>query len=130
MQRAPNQAEFSPPPHPCPEYTQIILLFMLMLWRIIRIGLHSQDKIGKLICMGVAAMLAAHIFENIGMTMGITPITGIPLPFLSYGGSSMWTNLISIGLVTSVAIRRESDVFSDEKNKYHVASGPLDISLK
>ena len=64
----------------------------------------ADDRFGMLICVGVAGMFFANIFENIGMTMGIMPITGIPLPFLSYGGSSMWTNLISIGLVMSVCV--------------------------
>lgn len=82
----------------------VLVLYFIMLMRILKNARRADDRFGMLICVGVAGMFFAHIFENIGMTMGIMPITGIPLPFLSYGGSSMWTNLISIGLVMSVCV--------------------------
>ena len=88
----------------------VLLLYFIMLMRILKNARKSDDRFGMLICTGVAGMFFAHIFENIGMTMGIMPITGIPLPFLSYGGSSMWTNLISIGLVLSVGIHRSERI--------------------
>jgi rod shape determining protein RodA len=59
-----------------------------------------------LICVGVFALIMFHIFQNVGMTMGIMPITGIPLPFLSYGGSSTLTSFAALGLVLSVEMRR------------------------
>jgi rod shape determining protein RodA len=58
------------------------------------------------VCVGVLALLVFQIFENIGMTMGIMPVTGIPLPFMSYGGSSTVTAFACVGVVTSVSLRR------------------------
>ena len=80
------------------------LLFALVI-RCIYIAVKSKDKFGKYIATGVAFMFMAHIFENIGMCVGLMPVTGIPLPFFSYGGSSVVTNLIAIGLVQSVHIK-------------------------
>ena len=66
----------------------------------------AKDGAGTLICVGVLAMLTFQIFENVGMTMGIMPITGIPLPFLSYGGSSTLATFAAMGLVLNVHMRR------------------------
>jgi len=85
----------------------IIVLYYLLLMRTMRIAQRSRDKLGSYICAGVASMILFHVFENIGMSMGIMPITGIPLPFMSYGGSSMWTNMIAFGLVLNVGMRRQ-----------------------
>ncbi|MBE7038154.1 MAG: rod shape-determining protein RodA [Ruminococcaceae bacterium] len=79
----------------------IALLFTLVV-RCIYVSNSSKDKFGSYICVGVAFMFMAHIFENIGMCVGLMPVTGIPLPFFSYAGSSLVTNLISIGLVLGV----------------------------
>ncbi|MDD3612363.1 MAG: rod shape-determining protein RodA [Clostridia bacterium] len=84
----------------------IIALFFILLIRTVVIGAKAKDMLGSLIAVGVASMTLFHVFENIGMTMGIMPITGIPLPFVSYGGSSMWTNMIAFGLVLNVGMRR------------------------
>ena len=67
---------------------------------------YTRDKYGMLIIIGVMAMLLFHVFENIGMTLGLMPITGIPLPFLSYGGSNMVTNMGGIALVLNVTKNR------------------------
>ena len=67
-----------------------------------------KSSAGGLICMGVAAMIIFQSFENIGMSIGIMPVTGIPLPFFSYGGSSIITTFISMGLVLSILRRREN----------------------
>lgn len=91
----------------------VILLFIVLLIRLINIAKTSKDSFGSLICVGVFAMIFAHFIENVGMSMGLLPITGIPLPFISYGGSSMLTNMIAIGLVMSVACRRKHNIFSD-----------------
>lgn len=91
----------------------VIILFIALLIRIINISKTSKDTFGSLICIGVFAMIFSHFVENIGMSMGLLPITGIPLPFISYGGSSMLTNMIAIGLVMSVASRRKHNIFSD-----------------
>jgi len=77
-------------------------------WRVWRTAQLARDDFGTLICTGVMVMLVVQIFENVGMTMGIMPITGIPLPFVSYGGSALLTMFLSIGLVLSVHMRRFS----------------------
>lgn len=89
----------------------VVILFVLLITKIISIAKSAKDFYGTLICIGVAAMLLAHFTENIGMTMGLLPITGIPLPFISYGGSSMLTNFIAIGLVLNVQSRKQKMSF-------------------
>lgn len=89
----------------------IILLYAIIIIRSIKIARKAKDTFGQLLIVGVVCMQMAHIFENIGMTMGIMPITGIPLPFLSYGGSFMWTNMIALGLVLNVGMRRQKIKF-------------------
>jgi rod shape determining protein RodA len=84
----------------------LILLFGVIVWRIWRIAQLAADPLGTLICVGVMSMLLFHIFENVGMTLGIMPVTGIPLPLVSYGGSSMITSFAAIGLVQSVHMHR------------------------
>ncbi len=84
----------------------LLALFCVMVWRIWRTSQLSRDEFGTLLCIGILAMLVFHIFENAGMTMGIMPITGIPLPFMSYGGSSTMVNFIAVGLVMNVHMRR------------------------
>ncbi len=86
--------------------TIIILLLALLIIRCITIGKQSKDDTGFFMCIGIAAMFAFHTFENIFMCIGLMPVTGIPLPFLSYGGSSILTNFLAIGLVLSVWSRR------------------------
>jgi rod shape determining protein RodA len=80
--------------------------FGVMLWRVWRAAVLARDQFGRLLCVGVVAMLVFQIFENMGMTMGITPITGIPLPFMSFGGSAMIASFIGVGLVLNVHMRR------------------------
>ncbi|HET7722660.1 MAG TPA: rod shape-determining protein RodA [Acidimicrobiales bacterium] len=82
--------------------------FGVMVWRIWRAAVLARDQFGRLVCVGVLAMLVFQIFENVGMTMGITPITGIPLPFMSYGGSAMIASFAGVGLVLNVHMRRFS----------------------
>jgi rod shape determining protein RodA len=89
----------------------IILLYLALIIRTMKIASKSKDKFGALLVTGVASMIMFHIFENIGMTMGLMPVTGIPLPFMSYGGSSMWTNMIAYGMVLSVGMRRQKIKF-------------------
>jgi rod shape determining protein RodA len=84
----------------------LLALYALLAWRIWRIALLSSDFFGTLLAIGVLAMFAIQVFENIGMTMGIMPITGIPLPFMSYGGSAIIASFIAIGLVLNVHMRR------------------------
>ena len=81
----------------------IILLLFLIIARCIKIAQESDDLFGKYICVGISAMLIFHTFENAGMCIGLMPVTGIPLPFISYGGTSLVTNMIAIGVVLSVS---------------------------
>jgi len=84
----------------------LLALFAIVLWRTWRTAQLSADLYGTLVCTGVLAIFAFQIFENIGMTMGIMPVTGIPLPFMSYGGSSLVTSCACVALVCSVSARR------------------------
>ncbi len=88
--------------------TLAVILLMAIVARCLVIGMNSRNNTGFYICVGVAAMFAFHIIENVGMCIGILPVTGIPLPFFSYGGSSMLSNLIAVGLVLNVRYRSKS----------------------
>lgn len=81
-------------------------MFAFLLWRGLRIAALSRDLFGTLLASGVVALWAFQIFVNVGMTMGIMPITGIPLPFISYGGSSLITNFVAVGLLLNIHMRR------------------------
>lgn len=84
----------------------LLSLFGLFLWRGFRIASQAKDLFGTLLATGVVAMFAFQIFINIGMTIGVSPITGIPLPFVSYGGSSMITTFVATGILLNVHMRR------------------------
>jgi len=86
----------------------LLALFAIVLWRTWRSARLARDFFGALVCVGVLAMLAFQMFENMGMTMGIMPVTGIPLPFMSYGGSSLIATFACVGLVLNVSMRRFS----------------------
>jgi rod shape determining protein RodA len=83
----------------------VLLLFFLLIWRILRAATISRDRFGVLVAVGVAAMLTFHVLVNVGMAMGIMPVTGLPLPFVSYGRSNLVVSLLSVGLVQSVVIQ-------------------------
>ncbi len=89
----------------------VLLLFLILLWRIMVVASTSKDRFGTLIATGVSAMIGFHVLENVGMTLGVMPVTGIPLPFVSYGGSSLITNLVAIGLALNVGMRRQTIMF-------------------
>jgi rod shape determining protein RodA len=84
----------------------LLALFAVYLWRAIRISQISPDPFGTLLCAGIVSMLVFQLFVNAGMTMGISPITGIPLPFVSYGGSSLMTTFAATGMLLNVHMRR------------------------
>jgi rod shape determining protein RodA len=84
----------------------LIGLYSVIVWRIWRTAQLARDDAGTMLCLGVLAMFVFQIFQNIGMTMGIMPITGIPLPFMSYGGSSTIMGFLGMGLVLNVHMRR------------------------
>jgi len=83
----------------------IIILYLILLMRAFGIARRSSDPYGKLVCTGVIAWFAFQAFENIGMTLGMMPMTGVPLPFVSYGGSSMFATMIGFGLLQNVHAR-------------------------
>ena len=84
----------------------VLVGYLLIILRMLYLARYTYDKYGMLIIIGVMGMLLFHVFENVGMTLGLMPITGIPLPFLSYGGSNMTTNMGGIGLVLNVTKNR------------------------
>jgi rod shape determining protein RodA len=83
----------------------ILLLYLILLMRAFSIARRTSDPFGRLVCMGVIAWFSFQLFENIGMTLGLMPMTGVPLPFISYGGSSMFATLIGFGLLQNVHAR-------------------------
>lgn len=89
----------------------VILLFLFLLWQFLKIAENARDRYGYLVVIGIMAMFWFHILENIGMTMGIMPITGVPLPFISYGGTFMLTSLVGIAIVINVNLRKNKLMF-------------------
>ena len=81
----------------------IVLLLFTLIWHCFKIAKKADKTYGRYICTGVGAMFLFHVFENVGMCIGLMPVTGIPLPFMSYGGTSLLTNMLAVGLVLSVA---------------------------
>ncbi|MGM0413629.1 MAG: rod shape-determining protein RodA [Bacillota bacterium] len=89
----------------------VLIIYLLLLLQILKVAARAKDGFGQLIAIGVLGLFLFHILENVGMVLGIMPITGIPLPFLSYGGSSMVISLIAIGLVININMRRKKIIF-------------------
>lgn len=89
----------------------LLLLLFILITRVIRAAKLSSDNFGMLISIGIAVMFIFQILVNIGMNMGIMPVTGIPLPFVSYGGTSLLVNLAAIGIILSILIRHRKLVF-------------------
>ncbi len=85
----------------------VLLLFVALLLRGIVIASRAEDRFGMFVGAGIVTMLLFHVFINIGMNVGIMPVTGIPLPFISYGGTSLLVSLVAIGLLESIAVRRK-----------------------
>ncbi|CAM3143226.1 FtsW/RodA/SpoVE family cell cycle protein [Sporolactobacillus spathodeae] len=90
----------------------LILTYFVLLYRILKISLESHSPYGALVCAGVIGMFAYQIFQNIGMTIGILPITGLGLPFISYGGSSLFISMFAVGLVLNVKINTYKFMFN------------------
>jgi rod shape determining protein RodA len=84
----------------------VLALYFVMIMRIVQNAQTAPERAGMYICMGVAALLLSHILINVGMVAGLMPVTGIPLPFMSAGGSSIWTSFLALGLVNNVRLRR------------------------
>jgi len=85
----------------------LLALYLFVLWRALRIMDRADDALGMLLAAGVVTALAAQVFVNIGMTVNIMPITGLPLPFFSYGGSALVTNMMEAGLLLGIGMRRQ-----------------------
>ena len=84
----------------------VLSLFLFVIWRCLYIGTLANSRFGSLLAIGLASMLTFHVFVNVGMTIGVMPVTGLPLPFISYGGSSLLTNCLAIGLLLHIYAHR------------------------
>lgn len=92
----------------------VITLYFMMIYKIIAIATLNKGQYERYICVGIVSMLTFHIFENIGMVMGLVPITGIPLPLLSYGGSSVLGTLLALSIVLNISAKTRTYMFSKE----------------
>lgn len=93
----------------------IISLFFLLIYHITKVALETKNAFYTCMSVGIISMLCFHVFQNIGMTVGILPITGIPLPFISYGGSSLMGNMLSMGLIFSIRYHYKKYMFSSDE---------------
>lgn len=93
----------------------LISLFFLLIYHITRVGMETKNNFYTYICVGVISMITFHVFQNIGMTIGLLPITGIPLPFISYGGSSLMGNMLALGLIFSIRYHYKKYMFSNSE---------------
>jgi rod shape determining protein RodA len=89
----------------------LIVLLLILVWRCLAVASRARDTFGSLLAVGVATWIGMQIFINIGMNIGLMPVTGIPLPFISYGGSSLMSLLLGLGLVQSVALQSNPVIF-------------------
>jgi rod shape determining protein RodA len=89
----------------------VLSLFAVFVWRSIVIASEAIDLFGYLLASGIAVMTTFHVFANMGMTLGLLPVVGMPLPFVSYGGSSLLMNMVSLGILQSIAMRRKKILF-------------------
>lgn len=92
----------------------IIILYVVLITKSLYVAKTAKDELGSLMAAGISGIFFFHMVENIGMTMGLLPITGVPLPFVSYGGSSMLSNFIMIALLLNISGRRQRAIFIDE----------------
>ena len=89
----------------------LLVLYAIVLWRGIQIARDASDVFGRLLAIGVTSMLSFHVLVNVGMTTGIMPVTGIPLPLMSYGVSSLTTNILAIALLLNIQLRKQQLTF-------------------
>ncbi|WP_203334202.1 FtsW/RodA/SpoVE family cell cycle protein [Planococcus beigongshangi] len=93
----------------------VIILFFMLIYHLTKITLQLKDTFSTYVCAGIIAMITFHVFQNIGMTIQLLPITGIPLPFISYGGSSLIGNMLAIGIVFSLKFHHKTYMFGNDK---------------
>ncbi len=86
--------------------TVVLILYAILISRCFAIAALCSGKYARLVCVGLSSLLATHIFINIGMAIGLLPVTGLPLPFLSYGGSFLWTSMVSGGIILGIQFRK------------------------
>jgi rod shape determining protein RodA len=89
----------------------VLILYGVFLYRAVKIANNAKDNFGVLLAVGITSMMAFHLLVNVGMTAGIMPVTGIPLPFMSYGVSSLTTNMVAIGLLLNINMQRQKRMF-------------------
>ncbi|TYR81208.1 rod shape-determining protein RodA [Priestia megaterium] len=92
----------------------VISLFFLLIYYLIKLGLETKNEFNSYLCVGVITMFTFHVFQNIGMTIQVVPITGIPLPFISYGGSSLMGSMFAMGLMFSISWHQKRYMFGTE----------------
>lgn len=95
----------------------VISLFFLLIYHLTKITLQLKDPFSTYVCAGIIAMITFHVFQNIGMTIQLLPITGIPLPFISYGGSSLMGNMLALGLVFSMKFHHRTYMFGSHSDE-------------
>ncbi|AOV06663.1 FtsW/RodA/SpoVE family cell cycle protein [Sporosarcina ureilytica] len=95
----------------------VIGLFFFLIYHMTKIALELKDPFSTYVCTGIIAMITFHVFENIGMTIQVMPITGIPLPFISYGGSSLMSNMLAIGLIFSMKFHHRTYMFEADEDE-------------
>jgi len=89
----------------------ILLLLITVIWRCIRIAVEAPDNFGSLLAAGIGVMVGFHAFVSFGMTLGMLPVVGMPLPFISFGGTALIVNLTALGILQSIAMRRQKLIF-------------------
>ncbi|MFK9092647.1 FtsW/RodA/SpoVE family cell cycle protein [Bacillus salipaludis] len=94
----------------------VVGLFFLLIYHLIKTSLDTNDPFNTYVCTGIISVITFHVFQNIGMTIQVLPITGIPLPFISYGGSSLMGNMFAMGLVYSIRYHHKTYLFSSENS--------------
>ena len=94
--------------------TAIVIVYVVLITKAMYVAKTAKDNLGSFIAMGIAGIFLFHMTENIGMTIGLLPITGVPLPFVSYGGSSLLSNLIMIAILLNISGRRQKAIFIEE----------------
>ena len=89
----------------------VIILYVFLIVKSLYVAKTAKDSVGSLIATGITGIFLFHMVENIGMVMGLLPITGVPLPFISYGGSSLITNFICVGILLNISSKRQKTIF-------------------
>ncbi|MBS4175465.1 FtsW/RodA/SpoVE family cell cycle protein [Bacillus sp. FJAT-49736] len=98
----------------------VICLFFVLIYHLTKTAIITKERFNTYICAGVIAMITFHVFQNIGMTIQVLPITGIPLPFISYGGSSLMGNMLALGVIFSIRFHHKEYMFSSSTDKFYL----------